>query len=237
MDSVPTRWSAAVFATKASLLRAQRAFVDLNSPATRHPQTKLQLPFSFCQSTTPLWTDSTESEQWYQRGKVRNLALAAQKIDGCLIPPDGIFSFWKQVGRATSERGFQAGRMLQEGCLIASIGGGICQLSNALFQVALDSGCEILERHSHSRLVPGSATALNRDATVAWNYIDLRFRVPDERQLSVKLTDDHLIVAMHGRQLHTSTSQPHTVTPLAQPIGAEHACDTCGESRCFRYHP
>jgi hypothetical protein len=62
------------------------------------------------------------------------------------------------------------------------------KLSNALYQVALDSGCEIVERHRHSRTVPGSATAAGRDATVAWNYVDLRFRPAVDMQLTVELT-------------------------------------------------
>ena len=93
-----------------------------------------------------------------------------------MVPAGETFSFWKQVGRATRRRGFVAGRELREGCLVANIGGGLCQLSNALYEAALAAGFEIVERHAHSRRVPGSRAALQRDATVFWNYVDLRFR-------------------------------------------------------------
>jgi vancomycin resistance protein YoaR len=224
MDATPTRFSAAAFATKAVLLRAQRAIADAVHPIPLHASdSKASLPFIAAQSITSLWPDATPAEQWHQRGKVENLRLAAARLHGCRIPAGQLFSFWRQVGKATASRGFQLGRMLQEGCMIPAIGGGLCQLSNALYQVALDSGCEIVERHRHSRLVPGSATAAGRDATVAWNYIDLRFRPPTDMQLIAELTASDLIVALRSKvslpssrsQLPSATTMP--ATPAVRP--------------------
>ena len=236
MDATPTRLSNAVFLTKAAFLQARRSLNNLTHPIPRHPQIPgPSLPFLTAQSITPLWTDATPTEHWYQRGKIANLRLAATQLHNTHIPANQTFSFWRQVGKATARKGYQPGRMLQEGCMIPSIGGGLCQLSNALFQVALDSGCLILERHRHSRLVPGSATAANRDATVAWNYIDLRFRPLVDMQLSIELTEDHLTVSLHSsapasRPLPTSESPP-------SPTTDDHACDTCGATNCFRKRP
>jgi hypothetical protein len=120
--------------------------------------------------------------------------------------------FWRQVGKATARKGYRPGRMLQEGCMIPAIGGGLCQLSNALYQIALDSGCEIVERHRHSRTVPGSATAAGRDATVSWNYVDLRFRPAVDMQLAVELTADHLIVAALKRSYPQPAACPRIAT-------------------------
>jgi len=130
--------------------------------------------------------------------------------------------------------------MLQEGCLIPSIGGGLCQLSNALYQVAVDAGCEIVERHPHSRTVPGSATGAGRDATVAWNYVDLRCRAKTELTLAVKLTAEHLVVVLHGDIHAGSIPVPLDSLPVpmaTQTIGVDHACDTCGRTECFRHFP
>ena len=234
MDATPTRLSAAIFATKAAILRAKRSIRDLAHPVPRLesiPHTTL--PLTAAQSITPLWTDSSPAEQWYQRGKVENLRIAAASLNGLILPAGRTFSFWRQVGKATARKGYRPGRMLQEGCMIPAIGGGLCQLSNALYQVALDSGCEIVERHRHSRTVPGSATAAGRDATVAWNHVDLRFRPAIDIQLAVEITPDHLIVTLRSsisvsRPLPVSESQP------GRTIGNNHACDTCGSSECFR---
>jgi vancomycin resistance protein YoaR len=238
MDATPTRLSAAIFAAKTAILRAKRSMDDLAHPVPLLecvPHTTL--PLTAAQSITPLWTDSSPAEQWYQRGKVENLRIASASLNGLILPAGRIFSFWRQVGKATARKGYRAGRMLQEGCMIPAIAGGLCQLSNALYQVALDSGCEIVERHRHSRTVPGSATAAGRDATVAWNYVDLRFRSIVDMQFTIEVTPDHLIVALHSSiptpVPMTSPLPAHESLP-GRPIGNDHACDTCGSSECFR---
>ena len=122
--------------------------------------------------------------------------------------------------------------------MIPAIGGGLCQLSNALYQAALDAGCEIIERHPHSRIVPGSGTWERRDATVAWNYIDLRFCAAMPLQLQVQLTPSHLHVALLTTNQHSHTlaaRSPNRRTPLyTLPILSDYACESCGQVSCFR---
>lgn len=241
MEKTPTRVTAAAFAAKVFLFRVRRGALNFLHPVPLHaPQPGKPSEISgTVRSITSLWTDAAPSEQWYQRGKVENLRLAAERLDGCVIPAEQVFSFWRQVGRITARRGFLPGRMLQEGCLIPSVGGGLCQLSNALYQVAMEAGCDILERHPHSRTVPGSATAAGRDATVAWNYVDLRFRPKTELTLEVRLTAEHLVVALRG-DIAPASERPLNLQGLQAPpnrsIGDDHACDTCGREECFR-HP
>ena len=56
----------------------------------------------------------------------------------------------RPAGRAAL-KGYVIGREIRQGCMIPSIGGGICQLTNALSRVAHSAGMEIVERHSHTR--------------------------------------------------------------------------------------
>src|SRR5262249_1762388 len=150
------------------------------------------------ESVTPLWSDSRPEEAAMQLGKVQNLRTAARALDGLGIPAEGVFSFWGAVGRASRRRGYVAGRMLQEGCLVGAVGGGLCQLSNALYDVALKAGTRIVERHGHAGVVPGSAGMSGRDATVAWNYVDFRFLATEPLRLEVKLTSKMLTVRLWG---------------------------------------
>ena len=241
---IPNRLSAVTFRAKATLLQSRRAFVNAFTGIHRLRRIEscdFQTPIASC--STALWTDPSPAEQWYQRGKVQNLRLAAARLNGVFIPSGAIFSFWAQLGRASHFKGYVRGRMLQEGCLIPAIGGGLCQLSNALYQAALDAGCEIVERHPHSRVVPGSATASGRDATVAWNYIDLRFRPKQPIQLRVYLTASDLHVALYEVEAATpansavarplNASHPK-LQPGALPIFNDHACESCGQIAFFR---
>jgi vancomycin resistance protein VanW len=111
-----------------------------------------------------------------------------------------VFSFWRHVGRPTRARGYVEGRMLQGGSLSPAVGGGLCQLSTALYEVALQANLTILERHAHSRIVPGpNAARAGRDATVAWNYVDLRFASLDRAlRLGAVVTADDLVVSFRA---------------------------------------
>jgi vancomycin resistance protein VanW len=131
-------------------------------------------------------------EPWYslQENKIVNLRLAASRIDGVTIAPGESLSFWRLVGRTSKRKGYLPGMTIADGRLTVSTGGGLCQLSNALYWVALHLGCEITERHRHSfdcfpdsyRTVPFGA-----GATVNYNYVDLRFRNEGEETLLLRV--------------------------------------------------
>ena len=230
----PTRTSQALFGAKAAVFRIRRSVTDFGRAPTRLAGAADRAAFSVvvARSVTPLWADPNLSEGAMQLGKVQNLRRAAAALDGVVLAPDQVFSFWRQVGRATRGRGFMAGRMLREGCMMPAIGGGLCQLSNALYDVALTAGCRIVERHAHSLRVAGSAAEAGRDATVAWNYVDLRFSAPRELLLSVRLSRRELTVS-----LMTKCAGPQTVAATQAPVslapaGEVESCDACEETGC-----
>ncbi len=227
-----TRVQALVFAAKAWGHRLRRALFQQGVPhfakATRPDAAPLA-----AESRTPLRASLHPAEQRLLEGKVRNLAVAAQFLDGLRIPAGEVFSFWRHVPRPVRGAGFTEGRELREGCIVPSIGGGLCQLSNALYAVALDAGCEIIERHAHSRIVPGSAAAAGRNATVFWNYVDLRFRPRHDLWLEVTLTGEELHVRLHGKSAITQATRP--VPPAAPVTVTAQSCETCGEDTCFRH--
>jgi vancomycin resistance protein YoaR len=181
-------------------------------------------------SRTRLWIENHPAERRLEAGKVQNLRLAAAALDGLVIPAGEVFSFWRHVGPPTARRGFVEGRMLQQGCMVASVGGGLCQLSNSLYEAALEAGCEIVERHRHSRRVPGSQAALGRDATVAWNYVDLRFRPRVAMRLGVVIDEESLWVTLSRR---TPPDGPHAIEAGLEPLlPAAASCATCGRDAC-----
>ncbi len=149
-----------------------------------------------------------------------------------------VFSFWRHVGRPTRGRGFADGRELREGCIVPSVGGGFCQLSNALYAAALDAGCEIVERHAHSRRVPGSMAEAGRDATVFWNYVDLRFRPPDglppgDPPHPARTRRPPARACPGGSDGdHLRASCPHASSPAAA-LPAVESCETCEDRDLF----
>ncbi|MEO8559979.1 MAG: VanW family protein [Rhodospirillales bacterium] len=232
---VPTRAAALLFQAKVMAHRAKRLVRDFgNGPARLGKIESYGFDVVAGQSRTALWSDGLAQERQLQLGKVQNLRRAAAALDGVAIPQGTVFSFWKQIGRASRRRGYVAGRMLQQGCMVPAVGGGLCQLSNALYDAALQAGCEIVERHAHSRIVPGSQAALGRDATVAWNYVDLRLRSPRDLRLQVQLDKNELLVQFVAREPIATMPSPIDLAFRA-PDRAAQSCDTCNEIDCFRH--
>ena len=230
----PTHRSQALFEAKAAVFRVRRTVVELGRAPRRLAVSADRTAFAnvVARSITPLWADPNLSEAAMQLGKVQNLRRAAAALDGVVLAPGQVFSFWRQVGRATRGRGFAPGRMLREGCMMPAVGGGLCQLSNALYDVALQSGCRIVERHAHSVRVPGSAAEAGRDATVAWNYVDLRFASARELLLSVKLDRRDLTVSLLTKYRETSPLVGAAPLDSAAQSDPAESCDTCDETDC-----
>ena len=228
----PTRASSLLFAGKVMAFRARRLALDLATGSPRlTPAPAGALAAVVGRSETPLWSDEALAERALQMGKVQNLRLAARALDGLFIPAGSTFSFWRQVGPPSRWRGYVSGRMLQQGCLVPAVGGGLCQLSNALYETALQAGCEIVERHAHSRIVPGSAAAVGRDATVAWNYVDLRFRAGHDLCLTARLDRGTLVVSLHAREA-APAAEPVTLERTSTAVAAR-SCGACDETDCF----
>jgi len=186
-------------------------------------------------SETDLWNpDDTEHNWILTAGKIENLRIAARQLHGTEVPANEIFSFWKQIGAPITSRGYVIGREIREGCIVPAVAGGLCQLSNALYDSALKAGFEIIERHKHTKVVKGSLAEIDRDATVKWNYVDLRFRSEHGFRIEAELSTDKLLVKFRSR--------------FKKPNGYEVAiknlvtssklndCYSCGNFECFK-HP
>lgn len=151
------------------------------------------------EDSSALHTIEDQRERILELGKIQNLRIAAAALDGLTIPSGHTFSFWRQVGRPTKAKGYVPGRELRNGCLVPSIGGGLCQLSNALSRTATRAELIIAERHRHSAQVEDLRFDPDTDATLFWNYVDLRFTARQDCLLRVRLDPQHLFVSLAAR--------------------------------------
>ena len=116
---------------------------------------------------------------YLQYNKVTNLRIAAAKINSLLIRPGETFSFWQVVGNPTARRGFLEGLVLENGQIGKGVGGGLCQMGNLIYWMALHTPLTVTERWRHSfDVFPDEARVLpfGSGATLAYNYIDLQLR-------------------------------------------------------------
>lgn len=106
--------------------------------------------------------------------QIFNARLAVGKIKNVVIQPGETFSFLKAVGPWTADMGYRKAPVSYDGELINSWGGGVCQVSTTLYNAALLAGLPIVERHHHHW--PARYAPIGRDAAVAYETIDLRFK-------------------------------------------------------------
>jgi hypothetical protein len=233
--NVPGITDALLFRSKATLLQLRRGLRELTKKDIRRfPLADLHNGYPIIAETrTPLWAPGDEGEQSLVAGKIHNLRLAVRRLNGVEVPAGGTFSFWEQLGRTSRLKGYVNGRELREGCLIPTIGGGLCQLSNALYDAALRADFQIIERHAHTQVIPGSLAEIGRDATVFWNYVDLRFRSDHSFRIEAKLTDSELVV-----RYRSARRGPRRLVQLSSKrMRVENAADcfSCGKQDCFRH--
>jgi hypothetical protein len=246
--AVPTRLGSAWWRAKVSVHQARRLLADLGpeGPRRHRPGAALREAPLLASSRTPLWSTDAGPEWVLEAGKVENLRRAIQGLHGIEVGPGRVLSFWTQVGPPWSARGFVEGREIREGCIVPSIAGGLCQLSNALYDAAERAGLEIVERHGHSRVVPGSAAAVGRDATVMWNYVDLRVRSRHAFRVEVELGAEALVLRLRGYGGQAARRRAMGPRPVIEPgaplrvVGQGHvarSCLSCGRTDCHRVRP
>lgn len=100
-----------------------------------------------------------------------NMELINKEINGTIVMPGEIFSFNKNVGERTEEKGYKSGPVYVRGRLTKDIGGGISQGTTGLYIAAIFSNMKILERKSTHKV--SKYTLLGMDSTVYWGLIDL----------------------------------------------------------------
>ena len=110
--------------------------------------------------------------------RIYNINLTAQKINGVLIPPSGVFSFNQTVGDITAVTGFKQAYVIKEGRTVLDDGGGVCQDSTTLFRAVLNAGLPVVKRTAHAYRVgyyeQGFPPGL--DATVFYPTVDFQFK-------------------------------------------------------------
>jgi vancomycin resistance protein VanW len=117
-----------------------------------------------------------------------NARLAAQSLDGAVIPPGGVFSFNKRVNSWSLDQGYVKAPVSYDGDLVPAFGGGVCQTSTTLYNAALLAGLEVVERHHH--VFAPHYVAPGRDAAVAYPNIDLRLRNPHPFPVRIRVQTD-----------------------------------------------
>ena len=147
---------------------------------------------------TPLRRRGTTYDLAVQGAKEHNVRRAAAAIDGRRLAPGAVFGWHDHVGPPLRRRGFVDGPELHDGRMAMGPGGGLCQVANLTYWLAVHGGLEIVERHRHALdLFPDAARTVpfGLGATVFWPHRDLVLRNPHgvPVHLSLSITGEALV--------------------------------------------
>ncbi|MBE6631858.1 MAG: vancomycin resistance protein [Ruminococcaceae bacterium] len=146
---------------------------------------------------TPLLRKLKDVDMWMQKNKIVNLKIAARKIDGVLIRPGEIFSYWKLIGKPSKRKGYLPGMILKNGHFESGTGGGLCQMSNLIFWMTVHTPLTVIERHRHGYDVfpdSGRTQPFGSGATCFYPYGDLMIRndTSDIYRLKINVGKEYL---------------------------------------------
>lgn len=125
-----------------------------------------------------------------QLNKADNIRISSSCINGILIHPGETFSFWSSIGKITEKKGYKDGRVIINNKLVTGLGGGLCNLSNSINRIILQSPLTVTEFHKHSdALAPdeGVRVPLAAGTAVSYNYVDYRFKNNTEQTFQLLL--------------------------------------------------
>lgn len=141
-------------------------------------------------------TDAGGGTRW------QNLKTGIGKINGLVLMPGEEVSVHDVTAPYDAEHGYVAAGSYENGQVVDTYGGGICQVSSTLYNALLRAEVEIVKRYPHSMLV--AYVEPSADAAIAGDYKDLVFKNNYETPIYIegKIDDaNQLVVTIFGKEV------------------------------------
>lgn len=150
-------------------------------------------------------------------GEEYNVDLATEKIKGTVIKPSKIFSQNSTIGPYVKSKGYKDGASYIGGNIVMTEGGGVCKIATTLYNLAVLSNLEIVERYNHS--MPINYVPYGQDATVAYGVKDFKFKNNTDGAILVwsKMIDNRLYIAFYGEKNPPQVIWNHEATNITVP--------------------
>lgn len=175
---------------------------------------------SLCKDVLGTFTTSYTSSSASRSGNVAN---GARLINGSVVWPGETFSAGGTMNPITAANGYYMAGAYENGQVVESIGGGVCQVSTTLYNAALMAELEITERSNHSMIV--SYVKPSMDSAIAGTYKDLKITNNTEAPIYIEgvTANKHITFTIYGyetRPANRTIKYESEVLEVIQP-GAE----------------
>lgn len=102
-----------------------------------------------------------------------NLKVGSSKINTRILMPGETLSGYECMHPFTVSNGYATAAAYENGQVVDSVGGGVCQISTTLYNAVLRAELLVAQRQNHSMVV--SYVKPSQDAAIAGTYKDLKF--------------------------------------------------------------
>lgn len=103
----------------------------------------------------------------------KNLQVGSSKINTRVLMPGETLSGYECMHPFTVSNGYATAAAYENGQVVDSVGGGVCQISTTLYNAVLRAELLVAQRQNHSMVV--SYVKPSQDAAIAGTYKDLKF--------------------------------------------------------------
>lgn len=149
-------------------------------------------------------------------GEEYNVSLAAKSLEGTVVEPGEIFSQNKSIGPYTESRGYKKGASYSGGNIVQTEGGGVCKIASTLYNVAVLSDLDIIERHNHT--MPVNYVPYGQDATVAYGAKDFKFKNNKNFPILIwsQIIENRLYIGFYGLGKSPEIVWHHNITNIVR---------------------
>jgi vancomycin resistance protein YoaR len=145
-------------------------------------------------------------------GRATNIEVAANLLNGTLVPPHSTFSFLNSIGVINEEKGFVTAQVISGESIGKDIGGGVCQVSTTVFRAAYLAGLPITEWWPHRFRIPfyeldgwepGLDASILQPTEDPSTWADFKFENPSDKWMLVESWADgaRVVVNIYGTDL------------------------------------
>lgn len=146
----------------------------------------------------------------------KNLQVGSGKINGSVLMPGETLSGYECMHPFTTANGYAAAGAYENGQVVDSVGGGVCQIATTLYNAALLAEMEITQRQNHSMIV--SYVKPSNDAAIAGTYKDIKITNPYDTPLYIEggVSGKTLTFTIYGKETRPAN---RTIKYVSETLG------------------
>lgn len=135
------------------------------------------------------------------QARVTNIIRGVELINGSVVMPGEEFSAGKTMMPFTRKNKYVEAGAYENGEVVASVAGGICQVSTTLYNAAINAELDIVKRYPHSMVV--NYVKPSRDAAIAGDYKDLVIRNNYDTPIFIEgyVSDGNVVFNIFGTEI------------------------------------